>query len=1080
MNGYIIFVILLYLSVSLSQQQFSLDWGSTCKSGCGSFNKPFSSFEEAISELSLTKFDKTPVLLVNKGVYFGENNKAIIINFSIDIIAISSNRDETVIDCEDIDFGFKVLGSFTKFSIQGVTIKNCIAPRGAALLTENYFTKIDNVVFRGNKARQGSAIFSSSSNILIKDSYFLNNSNDAVEMENGFGQVIKSFFYGNEKDIVCTNSSVSNINSEFGSTCTYCTILNENRDNICQSRKRQDLCNSNGECDEYIEDYQNCPSDCQYYDQVEALIEASDIGHPGWKLQSFKESLPKPINSTSSSPTAAETLPQVDYLEYAKVSNFMGQHSSQVSGILSSFIQVTKSGDYSFRLKQKNLIAIMFVNSRVLFDNFFEENVKQVTQERRILLSNSQPHHIIIHFNGVNDMERDLELEFRYGDHGPYTLVPSIFITIAPNMSCGDDICNEDPTSCLIDCYDHIEKDCPAQSPPADIQSYYGPIRDTLGALLNNQYIFSLPGLNYLSHGMNIQTHEISPSPVFSITYCDNTSFSLVHSPSRGLAYSVPPGIYAQMSPKCTMDTTTKTYSTSSQMAYESSLEMDLDVSASGSVGGWLGHLSVSASLSLSESTQKAGETQGKKDGSISKTELKCQVSKAHVEEPKFHTKFIQDIGNSNGVDKASILTKFRKLIQKYGSIYFKSITLGGKLEQMSVVEHSFSSSKSSSEVERSMEMSFAVQASSKILPVGGSVSLSGSMDSKTSSTEQNQFENNSSRSTLTVYGGEPGSYGDEKEPNSFAKWASTVDQIPYPIDYQVGFIADVIPKEWILKNGFNVQELWREAEFQLYKDLFIAAKTSKYLDEPMIHNMGRNHTVYLVEYDKQSCQFTTFKLEVESPTGLFHYNFTLSQSTGATILPLEYDDRKGIKSLSFSEYYSPFTCQTIKMFNLVTSRSYHFVPDPTVPNKYILKQPEPNSVIVEFQGTNNVNTEFITEIQFIGTTGVVKKIVLNFSEKLSFVIDYFGDLVGLSFTFITNYENQNLKKDFIFTFSSIRVTQACPYAEKSSPCILKNMDFIPSDGFAKTFEVWSRESDKITLTYSNKPHWVSITPIGR
>jgi len=417
---------------------------------------------------------------------------------------------------------------------------------------------------------------------------------------------------------------------------------------------------------------------------------------------------------------------------------------------------------------------------------------------------------------------------------------------------------------------------------------------------------------------------------------------------------------------------------------------------------------------------------------------------------------------------------------------------LGGKLEQISVVANSFASSKSSSEVEKSMDMSFSVAASSKILSVGGSVSMSGSLESKTSQDQQSTFESNSARSTMTVYGGKPGSYGDDSDPNSLSTWAATVDFIPYPIDYQVGYVADILPSDWYISKGLNVKKLWLDAELEMFKDYYKKSKSSRYLDDATIDSLGRNHTIYLVEHDVSTCEFTQFSMKIKTPQdGTYDYSWTTNpKSFGRTLLALEFDDNKGIQSLALSSGKA-FSCPLIRLHNLNTGRSYEFSKGATVGNEYSYNNVKmtPNTITLTFEQPVNpqLSGSFLWEIDLIGTTGIVKRTrtgIHTSSNKFT-IQNYndFGDIVGVSMTPIVDHEHEDsFKNNFKFTFKSIIITQACPDADIHSTCIPKKLKYNKNLGFTKSYEAWPRTEgmDKFEIPYSSTPFWIPVSPIGK
>ncbi|KAF2068743.1 hypothetical protein CYY_009932 [Polysphondylium violaceum] len=73
-------------------------------------------------------------------------------------------------------------------------------------------------------------------------------------------------------------------------------------------------------------------------------------------------------------------------------------------------------------------------------------------------------------------------------------------------------------------------------------------------------------------------------------------------------------------------------------------------------------------------------------------------------------------------------------------------------------------------------------------------------------------IQKKSSRTTISTYGGALGAFGPTEYSSStsnFASWASTVDLLPVPVEYDLKAIRDIIPPQWTISNGKNVQELW-------------------------------------------------------------------------------------------------------------------------------------------------------------------------------------------------------------------------------------------------------------------------------
>ncbi|KAF2077732.1 hypothetical protein CYY_000979 [Polysphondylium violaceum] len=1124
---------LLFLSLLIS---VCLEASSTCVSNCGSHENPFKTFKEAISEISKYKLESgsIPYLIVKQGDYFGIENKGINITIDINIVS-TKGSSETTLDCQNAGKAFNVEGPIS-FSLTGFTIKGCTSGRGGAIYSKNLMTNIEDIAFIENNARLGSAIYSTSSVFNIEACMFYNNNGGhAVHFVGVSSDISNSQFNMNSNDVFCENGNIVSSNAKYGSICVDCSILSAQTDtDICGSSKSSIQCNSDGICQKWIENYSNCPSDCPYLHGcipngicnekdgetfTNCPMDCDPKNQTGWILDSYDYSLSKPIKSMAYFADDSKKI-QTTFIPFSDVRSFMAKKYDPVSGRLTTNVIVPKDGDFFFRLTTENIGAIVFVNGRVLFDTFFPFNIqKEFNSERKMLMVQNVPTFVEIVFISHSSNERNIALEWRHETESEYQPIPSTFISYDKEFTCGDNVCNEiKPETCLIDCYAHIEKKCPGQSPPAKLQDFYGNTdSDIVGKLLNNQYIFSLPGMSYMSHAIDIRTGVPNTSPLFDLSYCDNTSFSIVQDPYRGLVYSVPKGLFAQASPKCTMDSTTKTYSNSAHMSKEESQDMSLDVSASGGGGCAFVQVSVSASLSLSQSTKSAKDTETKKDGSLSKTTISCETTKVHLVEPRFHPKFIEDVSNcyvKNNKNKTN--ENLQKVIQKYGSTYMTHATMGGKLEVITSVDHSFSSNKTSSEVEKAMEMSVSAQVSSKVL--SGSASATLGRDSKTTSEEQSTFESNSERSTVQIYGGEPGSYG-MNEPNAFATWAKTVDLVPYPIKYKAGYVADILPDSWFFEDGHSVKLLWLINEWKMFKS-YLQTRNFKYIDYDQIitqeeelqeQHLQRNDTTYHL-----NCSLlANFDLEItNSKYKTFYYSNVPSfdGSNPRSNIVISYNDTKGIFSMAFTTktgaslgiknvtspdgsiiYYD--IGQSFDIYNIFSSRYYHMVLHPN--GTYIISNTiNPKSLVFKFnqltitrqqvsggvgEGSGTINGKMVVMVY-----GSLEKekiyIPLTSTPEQTYTFrtnnDYIGQVLGLSFRYETD-QNDPYEKNILMKYESLIVLQAC--GKESSHCIPKNNYFDENLGLVLSYESWRKETGQslITVPHENTAQWETLEQLG-
>ncbi|KAF2078626.1 hypothetical protein CYY_000126 [Polysphondylium violaceum] len=1077
--------ILLFLSLSIKADLFTpsasvvnfyLDSNSTCVTNCGSLISPFNNFKDAIRSISSQRFDSgvSPILNVQSGDYFGILNKGIEINIDMSIIS-TKGSDVTFIDCQNAGYGFKVSGDVT-FSLIGFTIQRCNAGRGAALYTTNLITTLEDVVFLENSAREGAAIYTTSK-VFNMDStnFYKQRGGHSVVMIGSSSDIINTKFNLNDNDIYCENGNIITTDSIFGSICSDCNILNQDNESIdiCGGRKENNECNFDGVCQKWVENGVNCPSDCsKNSDHVcnkdgicdpsgESFDNCPDdcdpLQQPGWKVDYYAMALKKPPYS---SPLYYEEYNElrVDsrFIPFPQIKGYMAKFYAPVSGRMVSQVTANRDGFYFFKLDTANIDAVVFVNGRVAFDTYLPENSPSFVNERKLLMAKDVASDIEIVFISRSDNQRDIALQWRHESESEYRPIPSFYINQVTSYNCGDGVCNDQtPDSCMIDCHSLIEKICPAQSPPAKLQDFYQEPhkKDTLGTLLNNQYIFSQPGVHYMSHGIDIATGVARPSPIFDLTYCDNTSFTIVQDPYRSLVYSVPPGLHAQIAPKCTMDFTTKSYANSAQMAREQSLTKGISASASASANYFVS-LSASASLSKSDSVQTASKMETSEDGSLSVTELNCETSKIHLVDHRFSPKFIQDLSNTY-IDGNPIQSdkNMKNIIKKYGSLYYKSAVMGGKIEVITIVKNSFSSTQNSKSISKALDMSVSAQASYKVF--SASASTTSSIDSKTDAIEQEEFEKNSERSKAHIIGGEPGSYG-LNEPNAFATWAKTVDMVPHPIDYQVGYISDLIPESWFFKGLHSIKNAWLRNEIQLYKEIS-DAKRLKYINVlTTLSDIQRTDTTYLVSFNlgisKLSVTFVDSKGRV-----LAYPEAKFLNAADHNLLTLEHPDNFGIASIEFGTSIASLPA-SFTLYNIFTSRYYQFNRDGTTLRYNIVKQ-NPLDIVLDFQGLQYAVTRVICELTIVGVHSSYSSSI-SMSQPLSSPTKSFtisaspvGKILGISLDFITDPSITSNNNDVYVRFTNLIIRQNCP--EELSDCVPQKTAFNPDEGYVNAYELW-------------------------
>lgn len=231
-------------------------------------------------------------------------------------------------------------------------------------------------------------------------------------------------------------------------------------------------------------------------------------------------------------------------------------------------------------------------------------------------------------------------------------------------------------------------------------------------------------------------------------------------------------------------------------------------------LGDWVpASVNIDMSLAMSQevSVSSALNLKQQRSGSVVVTEVTCETSKVQLSKFNLHPSFLEELSL---VDTGADVLP---LMKKYGTHFYNTATLGGRLRQVTVLDSSYESTQSEFEIQKSADISFAASVSGTLLSADASLSLdlAGSLDSSTSSAQQSEYESSTSRSTVITYGGPPGSFGPttSEAPSNFGDWASAVDLLPVPIDYQLVPIHNAIPAEWRSKNGTSIKEIWKSAE---------------------------------------------------------------------------------------------------------------------------------------------------------------------------------------------------------------------------------------------------------------------------
>ncbi|KYQ93498.1 hypothetical protein DLAC_06194 [Tieghemostelium lacteum] len=755
--------------------------------------------------------DAAPTLFVQPRTYDEVENKGIVINRSIEITTTNTSL-KAVIDCKNFGSGFQISNS-KLFVINNFEFTNCVHKKGGGLSISNSRSILRNIAFSNNKAIFGGGLYIEGKSSSLDQITFDNN--NASKRGNSMfisNSVVK--FLTNPKldksSMSCQNNAVITLEKEFVSTeniildCQNCQFksLNPLKD-ICKvessSIKDCVLGNINCEFSGLI---------LQYGDQYSHIPKA--------QLYNIDRHLNNNNLTLNIDISGYFTMNEGKYIELKVSGNNIG-------------VQFNLDGKIVYHIPEVEMFNKTIPNIYV----------NEGTHYFKMYISATSLHHR--KFNLLSDLPffySDLPCDKTHKSDCSKDSKISKLKTSKFIANCTDGFCNEDPNTCLSDCHEHLSKKCPPRTVP---QGHISPgfffSDDTLGNLISNQFIWKLPGSEHLTFGVNIINSEEGNAPIFSFDYCNNVAPNVVEDPYRGMVYEVVDQLNVKILPICTYSTTSTSFSSSSEVvkSMTSSISASFSAEASGEFMGTGAEASVA--LSGEKSVSALNSLSITESQKIIKVDLDCTSSYVEIDDKnlKFHPIFLKELSSMK--DSLDAL----KLVEKYGTHYYKNAFLGGKLTQFTVMSKSTSQSKSQNDMEENAEASFSASASEAGFQAGGSAS--GSIDKSMSHEEQAQMESSASRTSIQTYGGAPGTFApsDIIVISSYSVWASTIDQNPVPINYNLFPIRDLLKKEnWKTASNANVFDLWEKGE-----QIFLLQNNMNFEDSPyslIINRINRDH----------------------------------------------------------------------------------------------------------------------------------------------------------------------------------------------------------------------------------------------
>ncbi|KYR00041.1 hypothetical protein DLAC_03539 [Tieghemostelium lacteum] len=1091
MKIYGIILFLLFITNNIISIEIEIDNQSSCNVDC--VDKPFSNFKTAIQYLHNINDSTTPTIKVHYGIYSGPLNNDLDIHINLNIIGLKSNYGSIIIDGSLVGNCFNIRDSTV--SIENIYLTRCVSKFGGGIYAENSSLLLDKVVFVKNAANSGGAIYMKSSTATISTSKFI--SNKANSNQGGIMFIVESTL------TLLSNRYSCNQRYDFYATGNQSFVFISPLDNegidstsiVCID-DAQIRVGNNLICGTDLNS--NCNDDSGLPSDPVPPIDNYQLERIGWKFQTYRHCVIPAIRnnhySTDASSCTVAPLTITTYLEYPEIEQFMPSEGCFASGLLLSNVIVPDSDEYYFQLESENIGILVLVDNKVIFNSYFISGSDRISNsERKMMLGQDQPHLIKLIFFSINEKfsERKLSLRWKRTLSDSYQPIPSTFISSTTSTTnspvCGDGFCNEDPVTCLIDCWQDITPLCKGLAPPSPITSSYPQAEgDFIGSLVNNQYLYSIPGINHMSHGVDITTFEDQAHQIFYHGYCDNSTFSTVQSTYRKSVYTIPSSIHAQISPKCSYDIQSQSYSNSEAYSIRAGIEAGLDGSFSLSGGLFGFEAAMSASMSFSGQYAIANNLERKTSSSIHVSEFNCETTKMHLNKANWHPSFIKDLSLLHTSNSTELQTKMVSLIKRYGTLYKKSAVFGGKLLEMSTIYSEFLDSTSDQDLSWAIGGSFS--ASISRWGAKGSGKISGSYSSDKSESFGKRFHYQSYRSDTIVMGGSSGSYGSDLQ-DPLMNWVSTIDLNPVVIRKSLGLISDLIPEDWYLdstKSNTNIKELWKNAENLLYKSLFRHRITTPKLLTDRLNQSNPAGTLYLFTYDGPM-GYQSLTLNIYSKTmNIFPNNYI---STDGPLFK-ETDPTSSL-SLQFGptipNYRSVLVQRLPFIYDVFTSRQFRLLAPSEIamqynqirirlPNYQLFKK---QSYLVGDETSNQYQLTILTDSGKIQVP-TVNHLDLYVGKEVAVSTgnNYLGNIYGILIKL--KIQPLNIICNISTQIDAIIISQVCPDTpgKVKSNCVHKSYSTtLVREHYERAFI-----TDNLTpiLIEPAKPFYFRVVPIGK
>lgn len=283
------------------------------------------------------------------------------------------------------------------------------------------------------------------------------------------------------------------------------------------------------------------------------------------------------------------------------------------------------------------------------------------------------------------------------------------------------------------------------------------------------QYLWRLPGADFVASGLDLKTGEPTLSPLFQFTYCGGEGHTLA-SPERGIVYGLPDQVDAAPYPKCDFSVHTESYRTSVDMAKTKADKTNIERSVTAGYDDGAGtSASATTTYAYEKSVRRGHSVTTDKTCFLTESKAQCFVSRVALnrQQINFNVEYLAALASAKDTkgNKVDATNRLAQVVRDYGFLYYAEAVLGGEVSLVSSHDTSKLSTHDTEELKRSHSISY----SSKVSAYGftGEQSTKYANERTDTSSIQKNYESATFHSSILARGGAPGSFGPAMSPDS-------------------------------------------------------------------------------------------------------------------------------------------------------------------------------------------------------------------------------------------------------------------------------------------------------------------------